>query len=94
MKKLGKKPTDVFRAQVGREVAKDHALTYEQFYGNLAAKLIEQESLSGSQVEVVTPDQYLIRAKAGFGVVFGVKGPSSMWTFYGNWGGQTKQIWP
>lgn len=94
MKKLGKKPTEATKALVGREVAKDQSLTYEQFYGNLAAKLIDDGDLSGRRIEVVTPDQYLIRAGAGFGAVFGVRGLGSSWTFYGNWGGQTHQIWP
>jgi hypothetical protein len=93
LKKLGNKPTQAVRAFINREVAKDQALTYEQFYGNLAAKLIDDGILTGPRVEVVTPDQYLIRAGAGFGAVFGVKGPSGNWSFYGNWGGQTQKIW-
>ena len=93
-KKLGPKPTPGAMTQVFRDVAKQQSLTYEQFYGNLAAKLIDDGQLSGRRVEVVTPDQYLIRAEAGFGAVFGIKGIGGAWTFYGNWGGQTKQIWP
>jgi hypothetical protein len=76
------------------EIAKKQALVYEQFYGNLAATLIGTNKLNGHRIEVVTPDQYLIRAGAGFGVIFGVKGIGDAWMFYGNWGRQTKRIWP
>jgi len=92
--RLGQKPTPLDIQRVSREVAKEQSITYEQFYGNLAAKLIQTDQLSGPRVEVVTPDQYLIRAQSGFGAVFGVKGIGNTWTFYGNWGAETRQIWP
>jgi hypothetical protein len=93
-KKLGPKSTLEERTKVYRAVAEEQALTYEQFYGNLAAKLIDTNKLNGPRIEVVTPDQYLIRADAGFGAIFGVKGVGDAWAFYGNWGTVTKQIWP
>ena len=92
-KKLGPKSSSAVKEAVGRKVALDQALIYEQFYGNLAAKLIEKGDLSGGKITVVTPDQYLIRAGAGFGAVFGVKGLGGAWSFYGNWGGKTTKIW-
>lgn len=92
-KKLGAKPSISARDAVAREIERDQALIYEQFYGNLAAKLIEKGDLSGGRIAVVTPDQYLIRAGAGFGAVFGVKGIGGAWSFYGNWAGKTTKIW-
>lgn len=81
------------RAAIMRQVGKAQAITYDQFYGNLGAALIDDEQLGGAKIEVVTPDQYLIRAEAGFGAVFGVKDDANAWKFYGNWGGSTRQIW-
>ena len=75
------------------QIAKDQALIYEQFYGNLAAKMIQDDMISGARLEVVAPQQYLIDAKASFGAVFGINEGGS-WRFYGNWGQQTKRIWP
>lgn len=93
-RRLDGKSSAALRKQVGKEVARNQALTYEQFYGSLAAKLIDDGEVTGPRVEVVTPDQYLIRADAGFGAIFGVQGVGGKWTFYGNWGGQTRQVWP
>ncbi|MEL7470365.1 MAG: hypothetical protein AAFN27_18065 [Pseudomonadota bacterium] len=78
---------------INKQVASDQSIAYDQFYGNLGAALIDDDQLSGAKIEVVTPEQYLIRANAGFGAVFGVKDKNNAWSFYGNWGGQTKQIW-
>jgi hypothetical protein len=76
-------------------VATEQATIYEQFYANLAAKLIDLNQMSGVRLEVVTPQQYLIDAGAGFGALFGVnKNKGGAWEFYGNWAGQTKKIWP
>lgn len=80
-------------ASAGAVAAKEQALIYDQFYGNLAAKLIQDGRLSGVRLEVVTPQQYLIDAKAGFGAVFGIN-KSGAWEFYGNWAKQTTKIWP
>jgi hypothetical protein len=77
----------------GPAVAKEQALIYEQFYGNLAAKLIQDAVLSPTRLEVVTPQQYLIDAKASFGAVFGIR-KSGGWEFYGNWAKKTTKIWP
>ena len=89
--------TDAMRLgpRAGATAAKEQALIYEQFYGNLAAKLIEMNQMSGARLEVVTPQQYLIDAGAGFGAVFGInKDKRGAWEFYGNWANQTKKIWP
>ena len=76
-------------------LAKEQALIYEQFYGSLAAKLIQTNQMSGARLEVVTPQQYLIDAGAGFGAVFGVnRNKGGAWEFYGNWANQTRKIWP
>lgn len=80
-------------ASAGAIAAKDQAIIYDQFYGNLAAKLIEDNRVSGARLEVVTPQQYLVNAKAGYGAVFGIN-KSGAWEFYGNWAKQTKKIWP
>jgi len=72
--------------------AAEHALIYEQFYGNLAAKLIQNGLLSGARLKVLTPQEYLIDAKAGFAAVFGIN-KGGAWKFYGNWGRRTRLIW-
>lgn len=77
----------------GFEVAAvEQALIYEQFYGNLAAKLIQDGLLTGARLKVVTPQEYLIEAKAGFGAVFGIN-TGGAWKFYGNWARRTQLIW-
>jgi hypothetical protein len=40
--------------------------------------------MSGVRREVVTPQQYLIDAGAGFGAFFGIN-KGGAWEFYGNW---------
>lgn len=80
-------------AAAGKAAADEQGLVYEQFYGNLAAKLIQMGEMSGARLEVVTPQQYLIDAGASFGAVFGINKGGS-WTFYGNWAQKTKKIWP
>ncbi len=80
-------------AAAGAAAAKAQAIIYDQFYGNLAAKLIQDDRLSGARLEMVTPQQYLVDAKAGFGAVFGVN-KGGAWEFYGNWAKQTTKIWP
>lgn len=78
-----------------KKAGRAQALTYEKFYGSLAKVLIDDKGLpSDRPITILTPDTYLIRAGAGFGAVFGVKSATHNWTFYGNWGGKTQQIWP
>jgi len=78
---------------IGENIAHAQAIIYDQFYGNLAARLIQDNRLSGARLEVVTPQQYLVDAKAGFGAVFGINNAGS-WEFYGNWAKHTTKIWP
>lgn len=73
-------------------VAAEYALIYEQFYGNLAAKLIHDGLLSGARLKVLTPQEYLIEGKAGFAAVFGIN-TGGAWKFYGNLAKQTRLIW-
>lgn len=74
------------------ENTKNQGQVYEHFYGNLAAHFIEQGKLSGFRVTIITPQEYLIEAGAGFGVIFGIRKGGS-WEFYGNWAKKTKRIW-
>jgi hypothetical protein len=81
--------------KAGAAAAREQGLIYDQFYGNLAAKLIDMGQMSGARLEIVTPQQYLIDAGAGFGAVFGVnKNKGGAWEFYGNWANKTRKIWP
>jgi hypothetical protein len=80
-------------ASAAQEAAKEQALIYDHFYGNLAAQLIHDELMSGARLEVVTPQQYLIDAGAGWGAVFGIQA-GGRWAFYGNWAQKTRKIWP
>jgi hypothetical protein len=89
--KLAKDPTKY--AAAAQDAAKEQALIYDHFYGNLAAQLIHDEMMSGARLEVVTPQQYLIDAGAGWGAVFGIQA-GGRWTFYGNWANKTRKIWP
>jgi hypothetical protein len=76
-----------------RVVKKEQALIYDQFYSNLAAGLIDQGYLAGARIEVVTPEQYLVQAGAGYGAVFGIN-RGGKWEIYGNWAKKTMKIWP
>lgn len=74
------------------ETTKNQGQVYEHFYGNLAAKLIEQGKLNGPKVTVITPQEYLVEAGASFGVIFGIRRGGN-WEFYGNWARKTKRVW-
>jgi hypothetical protein len=72
------------------ETTRIQTAVYESFYMGLAAQLQMTGELTGSQVTVYTPREYL--SGAGFGAVFGIC-PAGEWTFYGNSGGKTTKIW-
>jgi metal-dependent amidase/aminoacylase/carboxypeptidase family protein len=78
---------------ISAQAGEDQAEVYDQFYFNLGTTMITGELMSGARLEVVTPQQYLINAGAGYGAVFGIQN-GGRWTFYGNWASKTKKIWP
>jgi hypothetical protein len=80
-------------SESGKFAAKEQSIIYDQFYGNLAAKLIDRDDVAAGHVEVITPNRYLILAGAGYGAVFGIRKEAG-WEFYGNWAKSTARVWP
>lgn len=77
----------------GAMLAEGQALIYEQFYGSLAAELINTGRMSGAKLTVIAPREYLLESGASFGAIFGIR-KGANWEFYGNWAKKTRKIWP